>query len=170
MYTTDILWKPLCNNSVTFSMVYTYVYLILLRNILLNIFPTWRHLWFWLQYRERVIFIGQTIDEEFSNQILATMLYLESIDDSRRLYMYINGNGGDVSSLNCLLSILVILFLVLIFFSLFDQTYLTAYSEHGHLWHNAKFKKPCLYTLCGICLWSGCISSCSWGEGSIPVS
>lgn len=50
-----------------------------------------------MQYRERVIFIGQNVDEEFSNQILATMLYLDSIDDSKRLYMYINGPGGDVS-------------------------------------------------------------------------
>lgn len=52
----------------------------------------------YLQYRERVIFIGDHIDEEFSNQILATMLYLDSIDDSKKLYMYINGPGGDVSS------------------------------------------------------------------------
>ena len=51
-----------------------------------------------MQYRERVIFIGQHIDEEFSNQILATMLYLDSIDNSKKLYMYINGPGGDVSS------------------------------------------------------------------------
>jgi ATP-dependent protease ClpP protease subunit len=52
-----------------------------------------------MQYRERVIFIGQHIDEEFSNQILATMLYLDSVDNSKKLYMYINGPGGDVSSL-----------------------------------------------------------------------
>lgn len=52
-----------------------------------------------MQYRERVLFIGQNIDEEFSNQILATMLYLDSIDNAKRLYMYINGPGGDVSSL-----------------------------------------------------------------------
>lgn len=52
----------------------------------------------WMQYRERVIFIGQHIDEEFSNQILATMLYLDSVDDSKRLYLYINGPGGDVRS------------------------------------------------------------------------
>lgn len=55
--------------------------------------------WILVQYRERVIFIGQNIDEEFSNQILATMLYLDSIDGSKKLYMYINGPGGDVSSL-----------------------------------------------------------------------
>lgn len=51
-----------------------------------------------MQYRERVIFIGEEITEEFSNQILATMLYLDSIDNSKKLYMFINGPGGDVSS------------------------------------------------------------------------
>ncbi|KAG4171629.1 hypothetical protein ERO13_A12G222000v2 [Gossypium hirsutum] len=56
----------------------------------------WVDLWNAL-YRERVIFIGQHIDEEFSNQILATMLYLDSIDDNKRLYFYINGPGGDLT-------------------------------------------------------------------------
>ncbi|XP_030467611.1 ATP-dependent Clp protease proteolytic subunit-related protein 2, chloroplastic [Syzygium oleosum] len=56
----------------------------------------WVDLWNAL-YRERVIFIGQHIDEEFSNQILATMLYLDSVDDSKRLYLYINGPGGDLT-------------------------------------------------------------------------
>lgn len=56
----------------------------------------WVDLWNAL-YRERVIFIGQHIDEEFSNQILATMLYLDTIEDSKRLYMYINGPGGDLT-------------------------------------------------------------------------
>lgn len=53
-----------------------------------------------MQYRDRVIFIGQPIDEEFSNQILATMLYLDSIESSQKLYLYINGPGGDVSKLS----------------------------------------------------------------------
>lgn len=52
----------------------------------------------YLQYRERVIFIGQHIDEEFSNQVLATMLYLDSIESSKKIYLYINGPGGDVSN------------------------------------------------------------------------
>lgn len=56
----------------------------------------WVDLWNAL-YRERVIFIGQNIDEEFSNQILATMLYLDSVDNSKQLYMYINGPGGDLT-------------------------------------------------------------------------
>ncbi|KAM0019655.1 putative endopeptidase Clp [Helianthus debilis subsp. tardiflorus] len=50
-----------------------------------------------LYYGERVIFIGQNIDEEFSNQILATMLYLHSVDNSKRMYIYINGPGGDLT-------------------------------------------------------------------------
>ncbi|KAK0587997.1 hypothetical protein LWI29_032465 [Acer saccharum] len=45
----------------------------------------WVDLWNAL-YRERVLFIGQNIDEEFSNQLLATMLYLDSLDDSKRIY------------------------------------------------------------------------------------
>ncbi|KAK6935265.1 Clp protease proteolytic subunit /Translocation-enhancing protein TepA [Dillenia turbinata] len=56
----------------------------------------WVDLWNAL-YRERVIFMGQHIDEEFSNQILATMLYLDSIESSKRIYLYINGPGGDLT-------------------------------------------------------------------------
>ncbi|PKA55807.1 ATP-dependent Clp protease proteolytic subunit-related protein 2, chloroplastic [Apostasia shenzhenica] len=56
----------------------------------------WVDLWNAL-YRERVIFIGQHIDEEFSNQVLATMLYLDSIESSKKLHLYINGPGGDLT-------------------------------------------------------------------------
>ncbi|KAJ4969586.1 hypothetical protein NE237_016287 [Protea cynaroides] len=56
----------------------------------------WVDLWNAL-YRERVIFIGQHIDEELSNQVLATMLYLDSMDSSKKLYLYINGPGGDLT-------------------------------------------------------------------------
>ncbi|XP_038687174.1 ATP-dependent Clp protease proteolytic subunit-related protein 2, chloroplastic [Tripterygium wilfordii] len=56
----------------------------------------WVDLWNAL-YRERVIFIGQEIDEEFSNQVLATMLYLDSLEDNKKFYMYINGPGGDLT-------------------------------------------------------------------------
>jgi ATP-dependent Clp protease, protease subunit len=49
-----------------------------------------------VQYRERIIFIGDNIDEEFSNQVLASMLYLDSIDNSKKIMLYINGPGGDV--------------------------------------------------------------------------
>ncbi|PHT63143.1 hypothetical protein T459_33058 [Capsicum annuum] len=55
------------------------------------------------KYRKYVIFIVEEINEEFSYQILATTLYLETIDDSKSIYLYINGPGGDVSSLPNLL-------------------------------------------------------------------
>lgn len=74
------------------------LYAAMLDSIKLMLLPPATHFILYLQYRERVIFIGQNIDEEFSNQILATMLYLDSIDDGKRLYFYINGPGGDVSS------------------------------------------------------------------------
>lgn len=56
----------------------------------------WVDLWNAL-YRERVIFIGREINEEFSNQILATLLYLDTVDNSQKLYLYINGPGGDLT-------------------------------------------------------------------------
>lgn len=53
----------------------------------------------YVQYRERIIFIGDNIDEEFSNQVLASMLYLDSIDNTKKILLYINGPGGDVRTL-----------------------------------------------------------------------
>jgi ATP-dependent Clp protease, protease subunit len=47
----------------------------------------------------RIIFIGDNIDEEFSNQVLASMLYLDSIDNAKKKLLYINGPGGDVRTL-----------------------------------------------------------------------
>nr|CAD1830165.1 unnamed protein product [Ananas comosus var. bracteatus] len=47
----------------------------------------WVDLWNAL-YRERVIFIGQHIDEEFSNQVLATMLYLDRGDLTPSMAIY----------------------------------------------------------------------------------
>ncbi|KAK7330702.1 hypothetical protein VNO77_24900 [Canavalia gladiata] len=55
----------------------------------------WVDLWNAL-YRERIICIGQEIDEDFSNQILATMLYLDSIEN-KNLFLFFNCPGGDVS-------------------------------------------------------------------------
>lgn len=47
-------------------------------------------------YRERIIFLGQEIDDEIANQIIAVMLYLESEDNSKPIYLYINSPGGSV--------------------------------------------------------------------------
>ncbi|CAL5036565.1 unnamed protein product [Urochloa decumbens] len=59
---------------------------------------TWQWLDIWnALYRERIIFIGDNIDEEFSNQVLASMLYLDSVDNTKKILLYINGPGGDLT-------------------------------------------------------------------------
>ncbi|KAL6532155.1 hypothetical protein OROGR_014125 [Orobanche gracilis] len=47
-------------------------------------------------YRDGVIFIAQQIDEEFSNRIIATMLYLDT-EYSKGLRLFINCKGGDLT-------------------------------------------------------------------------
>lgn len=36
------------------------------------------------------------VDEEMGNQLMGTMLYLDSIDGKKDIYLYINSMGGDV--------------------------------------------------------------------------
>lgn len=47
-------------------------------------------------YRERIIFLGQEIDDELANQIIGVLLYLDSEDNSKPIYLYINCPGGSV--------------------------------------------------------------------------
>jgi ATP-dependent Clp endopeptidase proteolytic subunit ClpP len=47
-------------------------------------------------YRERIIFLGQEIDDELANQIIGVMLYLDSEDATKPIYLYINCPGGSV--------------------------------------------------------------------------
>ncbi|MEN9207780.1 MAG: ATP-dependent Clp protease proteolytic subunit [Gloeomargarita sp. GMQP_bins_120] len=47
-------------------------------------------------YRERIIFLGQEIDDDIANQIVAVMLYLDSEDQGKDIYLYINSPGGSV--------------------------------------------------------------------------
>jgi len=49
-------------------------------------------------YRERIIFLGQEIDDELANQIIGVLLYLDSEDNTKPIYMYINCPGGSVIS------------------------------------------------------------------------
>jgi ATP-dependent Clp protease protease subunit len=49
-------------------------------------------------YRERIIFLGRDIDDELANQIIAVMLYLDSEDPGKDIYLYINSPGGMVTS------------------------------------------------------------------------
>ncbi|XP_057478039.1 ATP-dependent Clp protease proteolytic subunit-related protein 2, chloroplastic [Actinidia eriantha] len=48
-------------------------------------------------YRDRIVFIGNYINESFGNKILATLLYLDSTDNSKLLSVLINGVGGDIT-------------------------------------------------------------------------
>lgn len=47
---------------------------------------------------ERIIFLGTPIDDTVSNIIQAQLLYLESIDNTKGIQIYINSPGGSVYS------------------------------------------------------------------------
>ncbi|MDB9495444.1 ATP-dependent Clp protease proteolytic subunit [Spirulina major CS-329] len=49
-------------------------------------------------YRERIIFLGRGINDGIANQIIAIMLYLDSEDSSKPIYLYINSPGGSVTA------------------------------------------------------------------------
>nr|WAN79373.1 Clp protease proteolytic subunit [Paphiopedilum tigrinum] len=45
-------------------------------------------------HRERLLFLGQEVDSEISNQINGLMVYLSLEDATRDLYLFINSPGG----------------------------------------------------------------------------
>ncbi|KAG8469917.1 hypothetical protein KFE25_006372 [Diacronema lutheri] len=47
-------------------------------------------------YRERIIFLGQEVDDAIANQIIAVMLFMESEDAGRPIHLYVNSPGGSV--------------------------------------------------------------------------
>lgn len=49
-------------------------------------------------YRERIIFLGRGVNDGLANQIIAVMLYLDSEDNSKPIYLYINSPGGSVTA------------------------------------------------------------------------
>ncbi|MBE9114523.1 ATP-dependent Clp protease proteolytic subunit [Lusitaniella coriacea LEGE 07157] len=49
-------------------------------------------------YRERIIFLGRGVNDGLANQIIAVMLYLDSEDSSKPIYLYINSPGGSVTA------------------------------------------------------------------------
>lgn len=48
--------------------------------------------------RERIIFIGEPIDDTLANLVIAQLLFLESEDPEKDIYLYINSPGGLVTS------------------------------------------------------------------------
>ena len=47
-------------------------------------------------YRERICFLGSEIDDEVCNQLIATMLFADSEDPEKPMYLYVNSPGGSV--------------------------------------------------------------------------
>lgn len=48
--------------------------------------------------KDRIIFIGSGISDEIANLIIAQMLFLESEDSEKDIYLYINSPGGVVTA------------------------------------------------------------------------
>lgn len=44
--------------------------------------------------RQRIIFLGQEVDDQIANLIISQMLYLEAVDPDRDISLYINSPGG----------------------------------------------------------------------------
>ena len=49
-----------------------------------------------LLLKERIIFLGQTIEDQMANVIVAQLLYLNSQDSKRQIDLYIHSGGGSV--------------------------------------------------------------------------
>ncbi len=47
--------------------------------------------------KDRIIFLGEPIDDHVANVIVAQMLFLEAEDPKRDIYLYINSPGGSVT-------------------------------------------------------------------------
>jgi ATP-dependent Clp protease protease subunit len=49
-------------------------------------------------FLERILFLGWEIDDETANRLVAYMLYLDSEDNTKDIYLYINSPGGSVTA------------------------------------------------------------------------
>jgi len=47
---------------------------------------------------ERILFLGQEVNDGIANSLVAQMLYLDSDDNSKPIYLYINSPGGSVTT------------------------------------------------------------------------
>lgn len=48
--------------------------------------------------KERIIFVGDAIDDHYANVIIAQLLFLDSEDKAKDIKLYINSPGGSVSA------------------------------------------------------------------------
>ena len=49
-------------------------------------------------FRERIIFLTEEVDDTIANAIVAYLLYLDSDDQTKPIYLYINSPGGSVTA------------------------------------------------------------------------
>ncbi len=70
--------------------------------------------------RERIVFLGQQVDSDLANLIVAQLLFLEADDPEKDIYLYINSPGGSVTG------------------------------RHGHLRYNESSSSRYLHHLCWI--------------------
>nr|AJE71416.1 clp protease proteolytic subunit [Ginkgo biloba]APZ75853.1 ATP-dependent Clp protease proteolytic subunit [Ginkgo biloba]ARX11474.1 ATP-dependent Clp protease proteolytic subunit [Ginkgo biloba]ARX11559.1 ATP-dependent Clp protease proteolytic subunit [Ginkgo biloba]ARX11644.1 ATP-dependent Clp protease proteolytic subunit [Ginkgo biloba] len=47
-------------------------------------------------HRERLLFLGQQVDDEIANQLIGIMMYPNGEDENKDIYTYINSPGGTV--------------------------------------------------------------------------
>ncbi len=48
--------------------------------------------------KDRIIFLGEAIDDQVANVVVAQMLFLEAEDPKRDIYLYINSPGGVITA------------------------------------------------------------------------
>jgi len=48
--------------------------------------------------KERIVFLGSAIDDNVANIVIAQMLFLESEDPTREIWLYVNSPGGYITS------------------------------------------------------------------------
>ena len=53
-------------------------------------------------FEERIIFLGQPIDDTVANDVMAQLLTLESMDSDRDIIIYINSPGGSFTALTAI--------------------------------------------------------------------
>jgi len=49
-------------------------------------------------FRERIIFLSEEVNDSIANAIVAYLLYLDSDDNTKPIYLYINSPGGFIST------------------------------------------------------------------------
>jgi ATP-dependent Clp protease, protease subunit len=49
-------------------------------------------------FQERIIFMSEGVDDDMANEIVTYLLYLDSEDSSKPIYIYINSPGGSITA------------------------------------------------------------------------